>query len=107
MEQGLLGALEGGGGEGDAAEAGGGAGRGGAGGLPGDGLRCLHRCRVADPKAAVVGGAAVDDDLVVGARRPSLDEPVRIEVAVLDPVAGQRRWPVTTELVAVLPDELT
>ena len=107
MEQVLLGALEGEGGEGDPAQPLGGAERRDADDLHGDGVRRLQRCRVADPKAAVVGRAAVDDDLVVGAGYPSFDEPIGIEVAVLDPVAGQRRWTVPAELVAVLPDELT
>ena len=62
---------------------------------------------VTDRQVAVVGGTLVDDDLVVRHRCPSLDELVRVEVGILDPVAGERRRALATELLAVGAGELT
>ncbi len=62
---------------------------------------------IADRQVAVLGGAAVDHDLVVGHWGTSLDELVGVEVGVLDPVAGERRRAFATELLAVGARELT
>ena len=62
---------------------------------------------VTDRQVAVVGGAPVDDDLVVRHRCPTLDELVRVEVGIVDPVAGERRRAFATELLAVGAGELT
>src|SRR5215510_9090180 len=71
-----------------------------------DGLGGLHGGGVANAQVAFVGGTPVDHDLAGGAGRAPLDEPVRVQVAVVDPVARQGRRPVAAELVAVLADEL-
>ena len=57
-------------------------------------------------RSTVVGGAPVDDDLVVRLRCPSLDELVGVEVGIVDPVAGERRRTFATELLAVGAGEL-
>ena len=70
-----------------------------------DRLRHPHLDPVAEVEAAVLGGTAVDDDLVVGARRPAFRQLVGAQVGVVDPVGADGRRSVPTQQVAVGTDD--
>ena len=56
---------------------------------------------VADGEVAVLGRAAVDDDLVRRGRGAALGEAVRVEVGIVDPVGGGGGRAVAADAVAV------
>ena len=62
---------------------------------------------IADRQVAVLRGAPVDHHLVVGDRGAAVDELVGVELGILDPVAGERRRALATELLAVSAGQLT
>ena len=102
----LLGGVERERGEGDADEAVLGPERRQADDLDLDRLGSEDRGGVADPEVPVVGGGAVDDDLVVGARCPALGQAVRVELGVGDPVAGHGGRTVPAHGLAVAAEQL-
>jgi hypothetical protein len=71
-----------------------------------DGLGDQHRGRIAHAQPAVLGGAAIDHDFVIGPRRPPAHDPPRVELWIGDPVARASRRAVATGPFAVLANEL-
>ena len=71
-----------------------------------DGLGGLDGRRVADARSpSSAAPRLITTSSAARGARPSANS-VRVELAILDPVPGERRRPVAAELVAVLADEL-